>query len=430
MSYTAYHPSPEPAYSEQPRLARLARSELTRWFCACVGFATPFTVVAAGNFPVAEWLLFAAAAGTLVLRAVHGRWPEGAIQTRWFGVLMLCQVVALAGYIVSDLYRGSAPQDYLRGWARMVFLGVDLLALASVLGTNWRRWLALKVGLAFGFAAQAVIFGPLFGDWWKFGFALPVTLLALVLAARGNVMVATAIAAGLGLLHFFLGYRSVGGECLVVATLLQVPRVNPRWRLPVVGAAFGVALLVTGLVAVISADADSVTQRGSNAERYSMVSVAAESFLESPLVGQGSWFSATHLVRRIEARRMQIEEGFSGYDEESASRLAVHSQILVALAEGGFFGGLFFLVYGGLLVWALSYALTSERPQQALVLFCLMDALWNVLMSPFSGPARVHIAAAAVLALLLWLESRGRLAWRPGSRGPRHSASPYPYPRA
>lgn len=412
MNYTAYHPSPEPAYADASQLSRLVRSELVRWLCVLVGFTTPFTVSLAGNFPVAEWLLFTAASGTLALRAVHGRWPEGAIRTRWFAVLLGCQAVSLLAYIVSDLYRGSAPEDYIRGWARMIFLAVDLLALASIMGTNWRRWLALKVGLAFGFLAQAAMFGPLFGDWWKFGWAIPITLLALVLAMRRGTLIASLVAAGLGVLHFSLGFRSLGGECLVVATLLHVPSVSPRWRLPVIGGALCTGIALTGVVYVLAADEDNVSQRGSNAERYSMASVAAEAFFESPLVGQGSWFSATHLVRRIEARRMQVEEGFAGYDEESASKLAVHSQILVALAEGGFFGGLFFLAYFGLLVWALFYALSAERPQQALVLFSLLEAICNAFMSPFSGPARVHIAAAAVLAILLWLESRGRLAWR------------------
>lgn len=142
-----------------------------------------------------------------------------------------------------------------------------------------------------------------------------------------------------------------------------------------------------------------------------MMEVAAEAFADSPLIGQGSWFSSTKITRRIEARYIQLSDTFNGYTEEQERDLAVHSQLLTALAEGGIFGGLFFIAYGMVLLWALAYCLRTTRPQQALVFLILLEALWNLAIAPFSGPARVQIAASAVLALMLWQQARGRLHW-------------------
>ena len=393
-------------------LLRLMHGDIVRWVCALVGFTTPFTVQLMGNFPLAEWILLAAAGIGLLLSVRYRRWPDGVFHTRWFLVVAACLLLGLMAYVFSDLYRGSASQDYLRGWARMVFLAIDFLGLAYLIGSDWRRWLAVKAGLIFGVLAEVCVNGPLYGEWWKFGFAGPITLLALILAARRGLLTSVLVAAGLGVLHLTLGFRNFGGICLVTASLLLIPRVPPSFRKAAIAFALVTAAVTITAVYLFLDETAGTTHDASNKERYAMVSVASDAFLASPLVGHGSWFSATHLVRKIEAKRMKIEDGFGGYSEQEAAAISIHSQLLVALAEGGFFGGLFFLVYGGLVIWALLYALQAERPQQALLIFTLIGAMWDLAMSPFSGPARVHIAAASVLALLLWLEHKGLIEWK------------------
>ena len=46
-------------------------------------------------------------------------WPLFALATVW-----------LLGQVLTDLVRGSAPQDYLRGWAKIIFFTVQVAALA------------------------------------------------------------------------------------------------------------------------------------------------------------------------------------------------------------------------------------------------------------------------------------------------------------
>jgi hypothetical protein len=96
--------------------------------------------------------------------------------------------------------------------------------------------------------------------------------------------------------------------------------------------------------------------------------------------------------------------GVGGFADDDAEGLAIHSQLLVALAEGGIFGAAFFFVYGVALLWGLWFCLTDAPWEWDLPvrLFVLLIAFWNLLMSPFSGTHRVEIAMAVGLLLVLW----------------------------
>ncbi len=414
LSFDASDPSSF-AYGWSEPQDNSRRENLWSWemlLCACVGFFTPFTVKAAGNLPIAEWFLLVIAGVALVVRFSRRSWPDGVANSRIFFAFLALQTLGLLAYVFSDLYRDSAARDYLRGWARMIFVGIDLIALAALIGLSWRRLVVIKFGLIFGLAAEALLFGPLYGAWWKFGFALPVTLLGLILVGQRSRWIASAAIIGLGVLNFALDYRSLGAECFIVATALHLPRMNAGAR------ALTLALMVVAagytMFSVFHEKSETgfAARHESDAERRAMVEAAAEAFSESPLIGHGSWFSNTRMIQRIEERKIDLKEGFRGYTEEQESVLTVHSQLLTALAEGGFFGASFFFGYALMLVWALLHALRTERPQQALVIFLLVEAIWNLAMTPFSGPKRIEIAVAAVLALMLWQESRGRLFWR------------------
>jgi hypothetical protein len=96
--------------------------------------------------------------------------------------------------------------------------------------------------------------------------------------------------------------------------------------------------------------------------------------------------------------------GVGGFADDDADGMAIHSQILVALAEGGIFGATFFFAYGLLLLWGIWFCLTDAPWDWTLPirLFVLLVAFWNLLMSPFSGTHRVEIAMAVGLLLMLW----------------------------
>lgn len=389
------------------------------------GLLTPFTVSLGGEMPLGEGVLFAAAGWAVLIVALARVWPGPLWPSPLFLGLLLGQAVALGAYVLSDLYRGSAPPDLLRGWARMVFLAVDLAAVAYLVGCSARNFVLLLVGVQLGEVAKVLLQGALFGDVWKFGYALPVTVGVFLLAGRLGPLVAAAIGAALGLLHFVLDFRSLGLICLLVSALVAVqcfPRAARAWLAPL-GLAAGLAVVAVAY-AHTRTDREGKRSTRSDVERTAMVRAAAEAFADSPLIGHGSWFSRTEvmanfMVLREEGAREAGVGGFAGANEEEEG-VTLHSQILVTLAEGGLFGAAFFLPYALGLLWALRELVvvrdwSSSSPLRA---FVLSLAFFNLLLSPFSGAHRVHIALAAVLLVLIHHEARTAPGTTAGSRTP------------
>jgi hypothetical protein len=323
-----------------------------------------------------------------------------------FWLFLASQTVALLGYIFSDLYRESSTGDMARGWARMVFLAIDLLGVALVFGTGHRAFSAYILGLAAS-CVHATLFGALFGDYWKFGYGYPCTVLVFLLAPFGGRWLALLAGFGMAVLHIALDFRSMALTCLLTGAgvgLTLIPRRFRGWAI-LVGAVMGAGLL--SLSMTHEAGEDTAHRRSrSNAERSAMLSAAGGAFLASPLIGQGSWFSNSDVMAVFAAIRAENarEAGVGGFAEDQAEEMAIHSQLLVSLAEGGLFGGCFFLTYGISLLWGLFHCVVRRAYDRftPIYLLLLLVGFFNLCFSPFSGVARVEIAVGATVVLLLW----------------------------
>jgi hypothetical protein len=378
---------------------------VSAWTSFLAGFLTPFTISLVGEMPVGEIVLMAVAAWAVLCVFLHRAWPGPLLGNKFLWTLLAAQLIGLGGYIFSDLYRHSFPHDMVRGWSRMVFLDIDLIAIAYLLDCAPRNFFVLQTGLCLGAVASALILGPLFGDMWKFGVGAPLTFLILFLASFAGAFPTMLAAAAIGAVHFTFDYRSVGGLCLlmVVLTFLQVmPRRFRLWLAPLL-----LVSAVGALVWIVGQKEGDVRATRSDVERSSMAIAALEAFEESPLIGHGSWFSNTDVydnfmvIRHAAAKQAHVG-GFTDPNKDPGA-VAVHSQILVALAEGGLFGAAFFFVYGAGLFSAL-YNLVFVRRWHRLSPFCLLVllfALWDFFCSPFSGAQRVTISLSCGLILLL-----------------------------
>jgi hypothetical protein len=381
-------------------------------FALVAGALTAFTVSLVGEMPLGELVLLGVAAWAGLCVLVHRAAPGPLLRQRFLGSLMVAQLVALLAYVLSDFYRHSAPHDMARGWARMVLLAVDVIAVAYLLGRARPVAAWFLGGLLAGEAAHTLVFGALFGDVWKFGYGLPATCAGLAFASLVGPWAVLIAAGGLGALHFALDFRSVGALCFLLAGatgLQMLPfRLRP-WALPCsVLATLAVAAVFFG--GVRSGDEMEHRASRSDIDRSAMLQAATEAFVASPLIGQGSWFSRSPVYDNILQIRHDLAEeagvgGFVGPNEEPDA-IALHSQILVTLAEGGIFGAAFFIVYGAGLAWALWHQVMVQpwRRVHPIRIFWLLLAAWNLAMSPFSGAHRVHIALAVGLILLVRAE--------------------------
>ncbi len=132
----------------------------------------PLVINIGGDLYAGELLLALIAASSLAATATRSIFT-----TRTLPRLLLALTVTLVGYVVSDLICASAPADYLRGWSKIAFTGIDAISLT---------WLALEapdnlrsygVGLAIGQSLAVTLgLGEEPRGLWKFGYGYPVTI--------------------------------------------------------------------------------------------------------------------------------------------------------------------------------------------------------------------------------------------------------------
>ena len=107
----------------------------------------------------------------------------------------------------------------------MIFLFLDT-ALALLFGAGNRTFILLQIGLVLS-TLFTFLDGPLFGDYWKFCFAYPVTV--LICDSRLLGFWATAAASVVLGASICMGFRS--GMGMPVTSGLLVGRTLPRlWR--------------------------------------------------------------------------------------------------------------------------------------------------------------------------------------------------------
>lgn len=370
------------------------------------GLLTAFTISVGGEMPVGELVLVAVFGWIGFCTLVTGSLPAEIPHTRLFRVLLFCQAVAFLAYVMSDLYRHSSPHDMARGWARMVFLVIDIVAIAYLFGCSKVNLLLFVGGEMLGNVVQAAAVGALYGDWWKFGYGVPVTYLVFFLAALVGRPALVAAAFLMSGVHFVLDYRSFGGLCLVVGTATLITMFPRRVRMWLIIPA--AAIVIAGLGAYFVAHRDSARRSTrSDISRQSMLIAAYQGFRSSPLIGQGSWFSNSNVYPNFMAIRARMAKAMKigGFPEahDAPGAVAIHSQILVALAEGGVFGAAFFLAFGAAMVvtvFRLTFVMEGNQ-FTGIYLLIILTSLFNWFLSPFSGAHRVYIAVTCGLILFL-----------------------------
>ncbi|HEY5892023.1 MAG TPA: hypothetical protein VIT91_02225 [Chthoniobacterales bacterium] len=378
-----------------------------------LGVFRQWTIWLVGALPIGEILLMGVAAHSGIWVLLTRRLPVRPPSPRLLTFFLVCQAIAFCAYVVSDFWWQSSTNDIIRGWLRMGFLLMDIWTLALLFGASPHTFLAYQIGSCFS-GLQALVMRPLFGDYWKFGFGFPVTVAVIMLSSRSfGWWGAVGSCFGMGLVHTALGFRSFGALCVLTGGLLLVRVLSPVTRkVALIVGIIGGLVIFPAFSAKLGESTEGKSNR-SNIERLSMLQAAREAFIEHPLVGNGSWFSKSDVMPNfllIRAERAMITGGSTSFNNEEAGGTAIHSQILVALAEGGFFGGLFFIVYGIGAAWAMWYCLT-DAPWDWLMplkIFLLEAALWDLFMSPFSGPVRINIAMIVAMILVFVAQARSR----------------------
>lgn len=327
-----------------------------------------------------------------------------------FRFFLAFAVLALIGYMLSDLYRGTESSQYVRGWGRLGIFISDLIAL-SILAENHKRnlwWYALGMGIG-GILFMVSEGMPL--SHWKFGYGVPITYTVVCLSFLLPARLASLAIVALSILSIGLDFRSLGGETLSVAIVLWVRSSRPgqtKLRLRHILSLIGVTVL-GGFILVMALTA---TQKGteihrdeSNAGRLAGIKVGLIAIQESPLIGWGSW-TVNEKFAQMETNEYKgvVEE--HGGEAIAGSLFSPHSQILQVWVEGGLLAAMFCIYYGYQLILSMKYILLvrSIDAYTAIFFLALIGALWDLFLSPFLGYTRMSVAYAVAVICVMTAE--------------------------
>src|ERR1700744_2000535 len=181
-----------------------------------LGAAGAYSVNVIGALPGDE-LLILPAIPLLVLARGKRAFKS---QYLWFYLLL---VGWLLGPLIVDVYTGSPLASRLKGTARVIFFGLDFVALAIIINGKPRRY------VIFALSIVAVMFGFIWqfrGDFllqWKFGGASTLAIVSLLISsyfyANKKYWVYIAVSLVLAALNLKYGFRSQMAIVLVAAAL-------------------------------------------------------------------------------------------------------------------------------------------------------------------------------------------------------------------
>lgn len=380
------------------------------WYAAIAlvcGIASARQVNVIGEVYLGEFLLIQFAFFMLLLGGVRKLVAMPA-----FATFLQLAVLMLLGYMLSDIYRDAHPAQFLRGWARIILVSLDFIALAAMVAQDKRNLWWFVLGMAVGALGQLLVRGvPMLSPaGWKFGYSVPMVTLLACFSCFVPIKLAALAFAGLGVWNIFMDFRILGVLCLLTAGILWLRaggtfRLSGRQLLQVLAVGVATGGIVVGTM-LATQDEFAKRREQSNAGREAGLTVAAWAIADSPLVGYGSWPTDKRLVNFY--LKEMSEAGQLSDREAQGAIFVAHSQILQGWVEGGILGALFWFYYGYWLLRA-GWFVILQRPVDAhwpLFLFYLMYDFWHLWMSPFSSPTRLPIAIGVALACICASEIR------------------------
>lgn len=357
--------------------------------------------------------------------------------------LLAAMLLTLCGYVLSDLMAGSSPEQYLRGWGRVLLVLTGFVSLAAVIGADRRNLWWFAAGMAIGrvLFLRLVMHSPLpnwkFASDYTFGYGEPMTLLVIAGAA---FLPLRAVSLGLvvvALASIHYDFRIQMMVSALVAIILWLRADRPLQPIVKMGRIVGIAIVAAvalggGVLAVkMTSDGYSSQRREvSDVGRAYGKAFAIKAIVDSPIIGYGSWSSSSELFRfQREAIQEVAGKAAGGYKIDGMSS-AVHAMMFQAWVEGGVLGAVFFLTMGFMTLRRLP-TLILKRPADPLfpvLLYFSIFGLWHVVMSAFAAPLRLHLALAAVCLLCIDLDVKSntipaRAARTPPARGRRAASA-------
>lgn len=364
-----------------------------------------------------------------------GAIPFLATQHRFMRISAASATVVVAGLlwlwaqVVTDLHRSTPFNDFSRGWLNILFTIIDFAAILMLIAGRQRRIILFTAGLAVGYMLEYRFNPSVFAEEypWKFGIAIPVTLLIVLLGCHTAPIVRSVswlFLFSAGTLNFVFGFRSLGGICFLAGTYLAAQAFSRR------SASFRISLmrvmafcLIGGFFAFLLVSGYGHAARDGflgapAAEKYRTESsgrfgvllggrpelfASSRAIIDSPFLGHGSWAKdpkySNELISLLYRNGYQPDASLRSSIQHSRYLIPSHSYLLGSWVEAGFLGGLFWILVLTLSLKMLIVAFRTRPLLSPLFAFLGIELVWNVFFSPYGADQRI-LAMFTIAALL------------------------------
>ncbi len=329
--------------------------------------------------------------------------------------LLLLGLAWLLSQILTDAIRNTPFEDWSRGWSKIVFLLVNFAAIYVYLDRKETRFVLFAVGIAVG-QILVYFFNPnVYADDfpWKFGYGTAITMLcALASQVRflGRRLPPSPVLALLGVLNFYMGFRSLGLICLLTGWVLWLKhssRVKLRTFKSSQVALFVVlsAIAAWGIANLYEYGARDGWLGDNEQKKYLAQSAgdlgillggrtqilgSGQAIYDSPLIGHGSWAKDPKYSDILTSALEQHDYEVQG--ESDTDLIPSHSYIMGAWVEAGVVGAIFWIWLFFLTARTLIRSQLPNSPLSVLTALTAFNLLWNIPFSPFGAEARLYTA--------------------------------------
>jgi len=330
----------------------------------------------------------------------------------WLGALML-----------TDAIRETPFEDWSRGWSKIIFLLLNFLTIYLYINGKEKRLYLFAAGIAAGQILDYFLSPNVYaqGHPWKFGYGTAFTLFVILFSQlrffKKWKYFSPAIIFSVGILNFYMGFRSLGLICLLTGGVLYLKQSN-KFNIKKIKLSKIITLFMLGIVSIYSiiliydygvnenwfgAEARAKYQFQSSGELGILLGgrkeilASSQAVIDSPIIGHGSWAKDPKYVDIMISTLSKY--GYKVPGEIKSDLIPAHSYIMGAWVEAGFIGAIFWFWVLILVIRALIAALTSNSNLAPLIVFVAFNMLWNIPFSPFGAEARLHVAYALTLMM-------------------------------
>ncbi len=345
-------------------------------------------------------------------------------------IFIIFALLLLFSQILSDIYRQTPPQDFIRGWSNIIFFIIHTSTLFALLDNNKNNFFIFGLGYVFGLLLSLIFDPNLYfqgGSLWKFGYGTPITFLVALMTTRINFqseLTKIFIFIVLSFLNFYLGFRSLAGVCLFISLFMIIIKfdfirkfldnrqpiqlkiiscivfflflsyfVNYTYSFLAINEYLGIEELKryesqVGTLGVLIGGRQEI-----------LTSIYA--IINSPFIGYGSWainpFSENLLSGLLLDFGYYKAQAFTYFDD----RMPTHSHLLGAWVSAGILGILIWVWFLYNIIKAIILNSIIKDNWNAFFYFICILMTWKIFFSTFSGEARFYDAYYLCLVLFI-----------------------------